>query len=72
MTPSPRLLSVKELAAALSRHPDYVYAMKRDGFAMPGGRATLASAMTWLAEHPRFRVRRRQLSGIGGNVALSG
>lgn len=50
--PLPRLLSVKELAAALSRSERYVWHMRSRGFAMPGGRATLDEARHWLATHP--------------------
>jgi len=49
------LLSVKELADRLARNPRYVYAMKRDGFLMPGGRATLAGAIEWLGNNTGFR-----------------
>jgi hypothetical protein len=46
------LLTSKELAAALKRSLDYVYAMRKAGFPMPGKRATLAAALTWLADNP--------------------
>ena len=49
------LLSVKELAWELGRNPRYVYAMRRAGFVMPGGRATVNQALVWLVEHPGFR-----------------
>ena len=49
------LLDVKGLADQLLRTPTYVYAMTRDGFIMPGGRATLNQALRWLVEHPDFR-----------------
>ena len=38
------LLTIKELAAALKRSRFYVHAMKRRGFQMPGGVATVAEA----------------------------
>lgn len=47
-----KLLSPKELADALGRNRTYVFAMKRRGFAMPGGRATLADALAWLEANP--------------------
>lgn len=50
------LLCVKELADRIKRTPRYVYAMKRDGFAMPGGLATVRQALDWLTDNPRFRV----------------
>jgi hypothetical protein len=46
------LLTSKELAAALKRSLDYVYAMRKAGFPMPGKRATLADALAWLADNP--------------------
>jgi len=52
-----QLLSVKELAWRLNRHPNYVYLMKKAGFPMPGYRATLEDAMQWLSENPGWRKR---------------
>jgi hypothetical protein len=52
------LMSCKELAAALKRTPSYISAMRRDGFPMPGNRATVNQALVWLHEHPRFRQNR--------------
>jgi hypothetical protein len=49
------LLSRKELAMELKRNPSYVSAMKRNGFVMPGGRATLEEARAWLTKHPEPR-----------------
>jgi hypothetical protein len=46
------LLTSKELAAALKRSLDYVYAMRKAGFPMPGKRATLAAALVWLSDNP--------------------
>lgn len=51
-----RLRNMKELAATLGVSREFLLAMKRDGFAMPGGRATVAAAHAWLAAHPDFRV----------------
>lgn len=51
------LLTAKEIAAALRRHPSYVYAMRRRGFPMPGKRATLTEAQSWLQKHPEPRKR---------------
>jgi hypothetical protein len=48
-----RLLCVKELAAELGRSRFYVFWMKRRGFPMSGGRATLAEARAWLQDHPK-------------------
>lgn len=42
------LLSSKELAGRLKRSPSYVYAMRRQGFAMIAGRTTLRAAIFWL------------------------
>lgn len=51
--PSEPLLTAKELALALRRKGAwYVYRMKRDGFIMPGGLATLSDARAWLEKRP--------------------
>ena len=47
-----KLLTSKELAIELGRHLNYIYAMKRMGFLMPGGRATLAEARRFLVRNP--------------------
>ena len=47
----PTLLFLPELAQALRRSEWYVYQMKRAGFKMPGGTATLAEARQWLLEN---------------------
>jgi hypothetical protein len=49
------LLSVKELAWQMKRHPSYIYAMRQAGFSMPGNRTTLAAALDWLARNPDWR-----------------
>lgn len=51
------LMDAKGVAAALSRHPNYIYDMRTAGFLMPGGRGTVRSAMQWLLDHPDFRRR---------------
>jgi hypothetical protein len=50
-----RLLTCKELAFELNRNVTYVYAMRTAGFEMPGGRATVSDAVTWLSRNPEFR-----------------
>lgn len=45
-------LSIGELAVAIGRSERYVYYMKRLGFAMIGGRATVRMAMEFLEKHP--------------------
>ena len=50
-----QLLSIKELAWRLNRHPNYVYLMKKAGFKMPGYRATVEDALDWLYAHPHWR-----------------
>jgi len=50
-----QLLSIKELAWRLNRHPNYVYLMKKAGFKMPGYRATIEDALDWLYAHPDWR-----------------
>lgn len=47
-----QLLTIKELAWRLNRHPNYVYRMKKAGFPMPGYRSTLEAALQWLEENP--------------------
>jgi|GEM_PF-6806455 len=49
------LLTPKELAGMLKRNVSYVYAMRVRGFAMPGGRATLVDALSWLNSNPNPR-----------------
>jgi hypothetical protein len=51
------LLSVKELAYEMKRHPSYIYAMRQAGFPMPGNRTTLAATMDWLTQNPDWRQR---------------
>lgn len=51
------LLTIKELAWEMKRHPSYIYAMRQAGFKMPGYRTTLAAAMDWLAKNPDWRNR---------------
>lgn len=50
-----QLLSPKELAWRLQRHPNYVYLMRKAGFPMPGYRATLEDALEWLEQNPDWR-----------------
>lgn len=47
---SEELLSVSELAARLKRAESYVWAMRRKGFKMVGGRATLSQALVFLGK----------------------
>lgn len=52
-------LDCVDLAAALDRHPTYVYAMKRAGYVFSHGNRTLLShALSWLAKNPSFRSTR--------------
>lgn len=55
-----RLLRPKELAEALRRDISYVYAMRRRGFRLPGGTATLTEAREWLLLHPHPRANPRK------------
>lgn len=50
---SEELLTVKELASRLKRSPNYVWAMRRKGFRMIGGRASLSDALIFLTLHPK-------------------
>jgi len=52
--PAITLLNQKQLAAALGVRPPYVSAMAFSGFPMPGRRATVQQALTWLQDHPKF------------------
>lgn len=52
-----KLLTTKELAEALRRAPSYVYKMRKLGFPMPGGVATISEAREWLTIHPNPRKR---------------
>ena len=45
-----------QLAARMGCSRNHVWAMRRDGFEMPGGRATVDEARAWLRSHPDFRV----------------
>ena len=54
--PAKTPLSQKELAYYLRRSTEYVRAMKKAGFQMSCGTATLMSAHAWLGRHPNFRV----------------
>ena len=56
--PHDGLLSVKDLACALRRSRTYVFAMKRCGFFMPGGRATLSQAVEWLMGNSKLTITR--------------
>ncbi len=49
------LLYADDLAEEMGRGRVYIYAMKRAGFEMHGGTATLAEAKQWLREHPNFK-----------------
>jgi hypothetical protein len=55
--PPEPLFTAKELAALLKRSRTYVFAMKRRGFVMVGGRATLTEARSWLKIHPLPRAK---------------
>ena len=56
MSESEKLLYPDELADALRRGRCYIYAMKKCGFSMPGGTATLAEARDWLRQNPNFKT----------------
>lgn len=51
-------LTIKELAAAFRRNRTYIQAMKRNGFVMIDGKATVAEAKAWLARNPPPRSQR--------------
>jgi hypothetical protein len=45
------LLGCKELACELGRAVGYVYDMRASGFQMPGGKATIGEARSFLARN---------------------
>ena len=51
---SEKLLYPKELAAGLKKSRTYVCAMKKAGFLMPGGTASLKEARQWLKKNHNF------------------
>lgn len=60
------LLTSKNLADALGRKVRFVYDMRRGGFPMPAGYATLEQAREWLIKNPspsRYRHRRKSHRG---------
>jgi hypothetical protein len=59
-----KLLRPKELCAALQRSRTYLWCMKRLGFRMPGGTATLTEARDFLARVP-FPMRARNRAQPG-------
>jgi hypothetical protein len=48
-------LCTKQLAAAIHRHPSYLYAMRASGFPMPAGLSTPNAALQWLINNPKFK-----------------
>ena len=55
---TPILLNMSALAKALGVSSQWIRAMRRCGFPMPGRRATVADALQWLKENPDFEVRK--------------
>jgi hypothetical protein len=51
-----RMLTGGELAAELNVSPNFILAMKRSGFVMPGRKASVAMARRFLADCPSFGV----------------
>ena len=43
-----------DLAEALGKGRTYIYAMKKEGFKMPGGTSTVVEGRAWLKDHPNF------------------
>lgn len=55
-----KMRTVTELAALMNVSRNYIIAMKRHGFATPGGKASLAMARSFLASCSTFRVREQR------------
>jgi len=54
----------KQLAEALGRGVRFIYDMRRGGFPMPSGYATVQSAEAWLTQNPkpsRFRSQKKSV-----------
>ncbi|MDD4348597.1 MAG: hypothetical protein PHF70_05770 [Opitutales bacterium] len=67
-----KLLCVSELAYELRRSTKFVYRMRKLGFIMPGGTATLEEARAWLARNPSpFAEKQRILSTTGNESSTS-
>ncbi len=58
MNAPPVLYTCKEMASLLRKHVGYLYAMRKAGFIMLAGVASLQEALDWLREHPNFTKRR--------------
>jgi hypothetical protein len=58
ITEREKLLTIKELAAAIGRARSYVAAMKSRGFPMPGGTASVSEARAWQARNPPPKSRK--------------
>jgi hypothetical protein len=52
-----RMRTAGRLADELDVSPNFIQAMKRQGFKTPGGKASVAMARKFLAECPEFGVR---------------
>ena len=52
---TPQFYSAKQLARIFNRNVSWIYAAKRHGFLMPGGRATVEAFVLWLTENPNPR-----------------
>ena len=61
MSENRQYLTASELAWELRRSVWYVYGMKKAGFIMPGGTATVEEAKEWLRSHPNFSARKAKM-----------
>ena len=52
-----RMRTAGRLADELDVSPNFIQAMKRHGFKMPGGKASVSMARKFLADCPEFGVR---------------
>ncbi len=51
-----KLLNASGLADAMGVNAHYISRMKRAGFPMPDGRATVKEALAWRRENPTYHI----------------
>ena len=55
-----KLLNAAGLAEAMGVNAHYISRMKRAGFPMPDGRATVKEALAWRCENPTYHIPKEQ------------